>query len=60
MEESIITGCKRLASIPDAIAEVIDQAGMSSFKRDFKWDVLDTMRHYRNGYRMAMAVENSN
>ncbi|MEO3946119.1 TetR family transcriptional regulator [Gorillibacterium sp. CAU 1737] len=49
-EASIITGCKLSATLPADVIEIIDSNKLDGFKRDFKADVLKTMRCYLDGY----------
>lgn len=49
-EISIITGCKLSASLPAEVTDIIEKNGLDGFKRDFRKDVIDTMRYYLEGY----------
>lgn len=49
-EAAIIMGCKLSASLPAEVIDIIEQNGLDGFKRDFKKDVVNTMRYYLDGY----------
>lgn len=51
VEASIITGCRLSATVPATIIDIIENNSLEGFKRDFRKDVIDTMRYYLNGYR---------
>ncbi len=57
-EASIITGCWFSATLPAAVMDIIEKNELDGFKRDFKKDVLDTMRYYLDGYRMNTGITN--
>lgn len=49
-EASIIMGCKLSATMPAEVIEIIEKNGLTGFRRDFKKDVLGTMKYYLDGY----------
>lgn len=49
-EASIITGCKLTATLPAEVIEIIEKNGLTGLRRDFKKDVLSTMKYYLDGY----------
>ncbi|ANY65632.1 transcriptional regulator [Paenibacillus sp. BIHB 4019] len=48
---SIIIGCKLSSMIPAELEAIITENGLEGFKRDFKTDVLRTMKNYLDGYK---------
>ena len=55
-EASIITGCKLSATLPPEVIEIIEKNGLQGLKRDFRKDVIDTMKNYLDGYEMAYSI----
>ena len=52
-EVSIITGCKLSATLPPEVIDIIEKNGLEDLKRDFRKDVIETMKHYLDGYALA-------